>query len=61
MHNRFVLDTSALVTLIKSEAGAERVEQVLREAEILLPWVATLEIIYISRRERGEVEALPYK
>ena len=57
MHDRFILDTSALITLIEAEAGVERVDRVMREAEILLPWVSIFETIYISRRERGETEA----
>lgn len=57
MHDPFILDTSALFTLIEAEAGVDRVERVLREAEILLPWVSVFETIYISRRERGEAEA----
>ena len=53
----FVLDTSALITLIEGEAGTERVERILREAEVLLPWVSVFEVIYVTRRKRGEAEA----
>jgi ribonuclease VapC len=50
----FVLDTSALFTLIEDEDGADRVEEVLRQHEIIIPWVAILEVMYISRREYGD-------
>lgn len=53
----FLLDSSALLTLIEDELGAERVEQVLRSSQTLLPWVAVLEVVYITRQERGEAEA----
>lgn len=53
----FVLDTSALMSLIEDEEGAERVEQVLREEKVWLPWLVLLEAAYITRQERGEDEA----
>lgn len=52
--SRYVLDTSALITLIEDEAGADRVEEILREGNTLLPWPVLLEVYYISLRERGE-------
>ena len=52
-----LLDSSALLTLIEDEAGAQRVEQVLREEETILPWMALLEIHYVTRQEKGEDEA----
>ncbi|MBI5018469.1 MAG: PIN domain-containing protein [Deltaproteobacteria bacterium] len=55
--DRYVLDTSAILTLIEDEPGAERVEQVLVEEEMLIPWVVLLEAVYITRQERGEAEA----
>jgi predicted nucleic acid-binding protein len=54
---RYVLDTSALLTLIEDEAGAERVEHVLVQEEALLPWLVLLEACYITQQERGEAEA----
>ena len=54
---RFVLDASALMTLIEDEAGSERVGQILGEEDVLIPWTAILEVIYISRQKRGEAEA----
>lgn len=55
--DRFVMDTSALMSLIEDEEGAERVEQVLREEEVCLPWLVLLEAAYITRQEQGEDEA----
>lgn len=51
---RFVLDTSAVLTFLEDEAGAERVERLLRDEEILLPFLALLETYYITWREEGE-------
>ena len=56
-HNRYLLDTSALLTLIEDEAGADQVEQVLRQAEVWLPWLALLETSYITQQEQGAAEA----
>lgn len=53
----YVLDTSALLTLIEDEAGADRVEQVLGREPTLLPWVILMEILYITQQERGQAEA----
>ena len=54
----FVLDTSALMTLIEKEDGAERVRDVLLKHTIIIPWLSILETVYISQRELGEEEAL---
>jgi predicted nucleic acid-binding protein len=54
----FVLDTSALMAFIEQEQGAERVRDVLQKQSIILPWLSILEVVYISRRELGEEEAL---
>lgn len=54
---RFVLDASALLTLIEDEVGADRVQQVIVEKQVVLPWVALLEMTYISQQERGQAEA----
>jgi len=53
-NNRFVLDTSAIFTLIEDEEGANRVEQVLKKGDIYFPWVALLEMMYISHQEKGD-------
>jgi predicted nucleic acid-binding protein len=54
---RYLLDTSALLTLIEDEAGAERVEEVLTEGEVSLPWLVLLEAYHVSLQERGQAEA----
>jgi predicted nucleic acid-binding protein len=54
---RYLLDTSALLTLIEDEAGADRVEQLLHQAEVWLPWLVLLEATYITQQEQGEAEA----
>lgn len=53
----YVLDTSALFALIEDEAGADQVEQALRQATTLLPWPVLLETYYITLREEGQAEA----
>ena len=54
---RYLLDTSALLTLIEDEAGAERVEFILTHNEAIIPWVALLETHYITHQEQGRAEA----
>ena len=53
----YVLDTSALLTLIEDEPGAGRVEEVLRNRPCLIPWLALLEVHYITQQGRGIDEA----
>jgi predicted nucleic acid-binding protein len=53
----FLLDTSALLTLIEDEPGAERVEQLLRTASIVIPWMCIFEVTYVTQQERGVTEA----
>jgi predicted nucleic acid-binding protein len=53
----YVLDTSALLALIEDEPGADRVEDLLRAAVVLLPFVVGLEVSYISAQERSADEA----
>jgi predicted nucleic acid-binding protein len=50
----FLLDSSALFSFLEDEAGADRVEDLLRTQKVYLPWVALLEVHYVSRQERGE-------
>ena len=45
---RFVLDTSALIAMIEAEEGAERVRTVIKKEETLVPFVAVLELRYIT-------------
>ena len=53
----YLLDTSALLSLIEDEAGADRVEQALKHATTLIPWPVLLETYYISLQEQGQAEA----
>jgi predicted nucleic acid-binding protein len=57
MSSLYILDTSALLTFIEDEDGAEHVEDLLRNEQVLLPWVVLLELMYITQRERGVAEA----
>ncbi len=50
----YLLDTSAILALMDDEAGADRVERILRHETVLLPFVVPLEIYYISLQEKGE-------
>ena len=53
----YVLDTSALLTLIEDEVGAERVSQVLDNEQVWLPWLVLLEAYYITLQEQSRIEA----
>jgi predicted nucleic acid-binding protein len=53
----YLLDTSAIFTLIEDESGSERVEEVLRKEQVFLPFLALMEVHYISRQELGAGEA----
>jgi predicted nucleic acid-binding protein len=54
---RYVLDTSALFTLIEEEDGADRVEEIVSTEDAYLPSLALLEVHYVTRQERGQGEA----
>ncbi len=54
---RYLLDTSALMTLLEGEAGADRVEKLIRRETVLLPFMALLEVHYVTIQEQGEEEA----
>jgi predicted nucleic acid-binding protein len=53
----FLLDTSALLSFIEDEEGADRVEEALKQETTLLPWPVLLEAYYISIQEEGLAEA----
>lgn len=58
----YILDTSALLTFIEDEEGAESVESLLIEAEkgnvtVYLSFISLTEVFYITKKERGEQEA----
>ena len=52
--DRYLLDTSAILALMEDEDGADRVEEILREGEAILPFPGLLETYYISLQERSE-------
>ncbi|NOT55075.1 MAG: type II toxin-antitoxin system VapC family toxin [Deltaproteobacteria bacterium] len=58
----YVLDTSALLTLIEDEAGADQVQTLLEQAKqgevrLLVSFISFMEVYYISLQERGQEEA----
>jgi predicted nucleic acid-binding protein len=53
----YLLDSSALLTLIEGEPGADRVEHLLRNHPVLLPFVVLLEIYYLSLQEQSAEQA----
>jgi predicted nucleic acid-binding protein len=53
----YLLDTSALLTFIEDEPGSDRVEEVLKDAAILLPWPILMETHTITFQEKGRAEA----
>ncbi|MFQ5928292.1 MAG: PIN domain-containing protein [Acidobacteriota bacterium] len=54
---RCVLDTSAVLTFIEDEQGADRVEEVLQQSQVSIPWLVLLEVHYITQQKRGQAEA----
>ena len=56
-NKRYLLDTSALLTLIEDEPGADRVKEIFRREQVFLPWVALMEVYYMTLQERGQQEA----
>jgi ribonuclease VapC len=58
----YVLDTSALLTLIEDEAGADQVQEMLEKAKrgeviLLVSFMSFMEVHYISLQEQGQAEA----
>jgi predicted nucleic acid-binding protein len=53
----YVLDSSALLTLIEDEEGADRVQEVLEAGGSILPWLVLLELHYVTQQEKGQAEA----
>lgn len=59
----YVLDTSAVFTYLEDEAGADRVEALLEQAdrgdaEVLLSFMTVAEVFYITLQEGSEKKAL---
>jgi predicted nucleic acid-binding protein len=60
--NLYVLDTSAWLTLIEDEAGADRVQEILERARVgevivLISFMSFMEVYYVTLQERGQDEA----
>ena len=53
----YILDTSALLSFIEDEEGADCVEQALKQKETIVPWPVLLEMYYITLQEVGQSEA----
>lgn len=51
---KYLLDTSAILTLLEDKEGADRVEALLRESQVLIPFLVLLETYYISLQEQPE-------
>jgi len=54
---RYLLDTSAVLTFLEDEAGAQRVEEIIRAGRAVIPFLALLETHYISLQETTEAIA----
>jgi uncharacterized protein len=54
---KYVLDTSALFSLIEDEAGKDRVASILQKEEFILPFITLLEMHYITQHAQGLPEA----
>jgi predicted nucleic acid-binding protein len=50
----YLLDTSAVLTFLEDESGADRIETILRQEEIVLPYCVLLETYYITLQEQTE-------
>jgi len=58
----YVLDTSAWLTLIEDEPGADTVQRILEEARtgesiVLVSFMTFMEVYYVTLQERGPEEA----
>jgi predicted nucleic acid-binding protein len=54
---KYLLDTSAVLTLIEDELGADRVKQIFSQKSVIMPWAVLMEVYYITLYEKGEEEA----
>ena len=57
MSETYLLDTSAVLTLVEDEKGADRVEYLLRNEKVLIPFLAAMETYYVTMQEEGQAEA----
>lgn len=54
---KYVLDTSALMAYLEAEEGFDRVENILADEEVILPFISLMELYYISLQEQGQTIA----
>jgi predicted nucleic acid-binding protein len=54
---KYLLDTSAILAFMEDEDGAERVEEILKQEQAIIPFPVFLEAYYISLQERSEAIA----
>ena len=52
--SKYLLDTSAVLTFLEDEDGAQRVETLLRQEAIILPYLVLLETYCITLQEQTE-------
>lgn len=57
IESNYLLDTSALLTLIEDEDGAGRVERILKRSNTFIPFIALMEVYYISLQESDQATA----
>jgi predicted nucleic acid-binding protein len=53
MADAYLLDTSAMMAYLEDEEGADRVEELFRTERTLLPFMAALEVHYVTTQEQG--------
>ena len=63
MKNNYVIDTSAIITFLENERGADVVQDLLGQAEvgkfsIFLSFVTYMEIFYITIQKKGKPIAI---
>jgi PIN domain nuclease of toxin-antitoxin system len=51
--DEYLLDTSSVIAYLEDEAGADRVEELLRTERILLAFVTVIEVHYVATQEQG--------
>lgn len=57
MADGYVLDSSALITLMEEEEGYDTVADILRQEKTIIPYIVLMEVYYISLQESGQFEA----
>lgn len=50
---RYLLDSSALLTFLEDEEGADKIEYILRNEKHICPFIVLLEVYYITLRNKG--------